>query len=253
MRRLAALLLLLILPWTAQAEEVVLGLSQDEVAITATFDGSSILIFGAVKREAPPPTDLPLDVVIAVQGPTETVTVRKKARRFGIWINSGAVEIDVAPSFYAVATTRPLSVALSQTEDLRHRVSLDRAVRTIGAAEEAQDAPSYLAALKRLRQGEGSYLVREGAVALDQETLFRTSIRMPANLTVGNYKTRIFLTRGGQVVDSYETVIYVHKVGLERWTFSLAHEQPLVYGALSLIIAIAAGWAASAAFAALRR
>ena len=29
----------------AAAEEVVLGLSQDRVAITATFDGSEILIF----------------------------------------------------------------------------------------------------------------------------------------------------------------------------------------------------------------
>nr|WP_216671234.1 TIGR02186 family protein [Mangrovicoccus sp. HB161399] len=247
------MLLLLLLPVSAAAEEVVLGLSQDEVAITATFDGSSILIFGAVKRDAPPPSELPLDVVIAVQGPMETVTVRKKARRFGIWVNTSAVEIDVAPSFYAVATTRPLSVALSQTEDLRHRISLDRAVQAIGAAEEAADAPSYLAALKRLRIADGSYLIREGAVALDQETLFRTSIRMPANLTVGNYKTRIFLTRGGQVVDEYETVIYVHKVGLERFLFSLAQEQPLIYGGLSLVIAIAAGWAASAAFAILRR
>ncbi len=252
MRRLL-LILALLLPGLAAAEEVVLGLSQDEVAITATFDGSSILIFGAVKREAPPPTDAPLDVVITVQGPMESATVRKKDRRFGIWVNTGAVEIDIAPSFYAVATTRPLSVALSQTEDLRHRISLDRAVQAIGAAEEAADAPSYLAALKRLRIADGSYLIREGAVALDQETLFRTSIRMPANLTVGNYKTRIFLTRGGQVVSQYETVIYVHKVGLERFLFSLAHEQPLVYGGLSLVIAIAAGWAASAAFALLRR
>ncbi|WP_108259167.1 TIGR02186 family protein [Mangrovicoccus ximenensis] len=252
MRRLL-LILALLLPLPALAEEVVLGLSQDEVAITATFDGSSILIFGAVKREAPPPSDAPLDVVISVQGPIQTVTVRKKDRRFGIWVNTGAVEIDQAPSFYAVATTRPLAAALSQTEDLRHRVSLDRAVQAIGAAEEAADAPAYLAALKRLRIAEGSYLIREGAVALDEETLFRTSIRMPADLTAGNYRARIFLTRSGTVVDEYETVIYVHKVGLERWVYTLAHEQPLVYGVLALIIAIAAGWAASAAFAMLRR
>ncbi|WP_138467394.1 TIGR02186 family protein [Poseidonocella sp. HB161398] len=253
MTRLAALLILLVLPSVAGAERVVLGLSQDEVAITATFDGSSILIFGAVQRDAPPPSDQPLDVVIAVEGPKETVTVRKKARRFGIWVNSGAVEIDVAPSFYAVATTRPLDTALSQTEDLRYRISLDRAIQAIGAAEEASDAPSYLEALKRLRIADGRYMIREGAVALDEETLFRTSIRMPANLTVGNYTARIFLTRSGRVVDEYQTVISVHKVGLERWVFSLAQEQPLIYGGLSLIIAIAAGWAASAAFAMLRR
>ena len=236
----------------AAAEKVVLGLSQDEIAITATFDGSSLLIFGAVKRDEPPPPE-PLDVVIAVAGPDREMTVRQKERRFGIWVNTGEVDIDVAPSFYAVATTRPMAVAMNQTEDLRYRVSLDQAIQTIGASEEALDAPAYLAALKRIGAETGRYQIREGSVALDQETLFRTSIRLPAALTEGNYKTRIFLTRGGRVVDVYETVIFVRKVGLERWTYALAHEQPLIYGLLSLVIAIAAGWAASAAFAALRR
>ncbi|MEM8554643.1 MAG: TIGR02186 family protein [Pseudomonadota bacterium] len=238
---------------SAMAEEVVLGLSQDEVAITATFDGSDILIFGAVKREAPALNDPPLDVVIAITGPNKPVTVRKKDRRFGIWVNTEAVEIDQAPSFYAVATTRPLDVALSNTEDLRHRVSLDQAVRTVGAAEVTDDVDAFLDALQRIRMDEGTYQVREGAVALDEQTLFRTSLTLPADLTEGDYSTRIFLTRGGAVVDSYETTIDVRKVGLERWLYNLAHTQPLVYGLMSLAIAIAAGWLASAAFGLLRR
>ena len=40
-------LALLLLASPAAAEEIVLGLSRDQVAITATFDGSDILIFGA--------------------------------------------------------------------------------------------------------------------------------------------------------------------------------------------------------------
>ena len=59
---------------------------------------------------------------------------------------------------------------------------------------------------------------------------------------------RIFLTRGGQIVDLHEKVLYVQKVGLERWIYNLAHERPLIYGILSLAIAIAAGWLASAVF-----
>jgi hypothetical protein len=75
---------------------------------------------------------------------------------------------------------------------------------------------------------------------------------MPANLTEGDYVTRIFLTRGGKVISKYETSIEVSKVGLERWLFNLSRQQPLVYGLLSLAIAIFAGWGASAAFRLLR-
>ena len=83
---------------------------------------------------------------------------------------------------------------------------------------------------------------------LSEETLFRTSIKLPSNLTEGEYTTRIYLTRDGQVVDEYETTIDVSKVGLERWLFKLSREKPLYYGLLSLFIAIVAGWGASAFF-----
>ena len=59
---LAFVLLILPISSFAQSEEIVLGLSRDEVAITATFDGSDVLIFGAIKREAPAPDTGPLQV-----------------------------------------------------------------------------------------------------------------------------------------------------------------------------------------------
>lgn len=248
--RLAIILALLTLP--ARAEEVVLGLSADRVAITATFDGSDILVFGAVKREAPI-SEVPLDVIVAIAGPSKPVVVRRKERRFGIWVNTDAVEIDAAPSFYAVATTGPLGEVLSNVEDLRHKVSIPRAIRSVGAPGTVKDAQSFTDAVIRIRQDNGAYKMQEGGVALDEQTLFRTSISLPANLTEGDYATRIFLTRQGRVVSDFETVINVRKVGLERWLFTLSREQPMLYGLMSLAIAIAAGWGASAAFQVLRR
>ncbi|MEL6683215.1 MAG: TIGR02186 family protein, partial [Pseudomonadota bacterium] len=55
------------------------------------------------------------------------------------------------------------------------------------------------------------------------------------------------------VIDEYITMIPVRKVGLERWLYNLAHENAFLYGLMSLAIAIAAGWGASAAFSLLRR
>jgi len=251
MVRLLIALVLLALP--ARAEEVVLGLSQDKVAITANFDGSRILVFGAVKREEPIPQGAPLEVVVAVSGPSRPVTVRRKARRFGIWINTDSVLVDAAPSFYAVATSAPFGEVLSNVEDLRHKVSIERAIRSVGAGMEVQGAQDFADAVIRIRKREGLYRIEENAVAVDEQTLFRTAIDMPANLTEGLYSTRIFLTRDGRVISVYETGIDVRKVGLERWLYTLSREQPLLYGLMSLAIAIAAGWGASAAFRMLRQ
>lgn len=251
--RLLLALILLLWPLSAIAEEVVLGLSSDEVAITTSFNGSEILIFGAVKREAPIPKDSDLDVVITVAGPSEPVTVRRKENRFGIWVNTDAVEVDLAPSFYAVASSGNLADVVSDVEDLRHKISIPRAIRSVGAPDSIENARTFTDALIRIRAGADQYQLLENRVALDAQTLFRTSVRLPAALTEGDYATRIFLMRDGTVVSKYETKIDVRKVGLERWLFTLSRENPALYGLMSLAIAIAAGWGASAAFSFLRQ
>lgn len=244
---LRSLLLLLMLVLPLQAETVVADLSQTRVSITANFDGSEILIFGAVKRETAIPPENDLGVIIAVEGPPEPVTIRRKSKVAGIWVNTAAAEIDAAPTFYAVASSAPLEKILTQTEDLRHKITTRTAIRAIdsGAAEELDQ---FTDALVRIRAGEDLYQTRESAVLLRSQTLFSTEFTLPANLTEGTYRTRIFLTRDKQVIDEFETAIDVRKVGLERWIYNLAHERPLIYGLLSLAIAIAAGWSASAVF-----
>lgn len=247
---LRALLLTLLLAWPAMAEEVVVGLSQNRISITTNFDGSEILIFGAVKRETAIPEEPPLEVVITVAGPSVPLTVRRKEKRYGIWINTDAVEVDRAPSFYAVATSGPWREVMKDVEDLRHKVSIRRAIRSVGA--EIAGSEAFTRALIRIRERNGLYQTNIGAVKLSEQTLFNTSVRLPANLTEGDYRARFFLTRGGNVVDTFETTIAVQKVGLERFLFRLSRDNPLYYGLMSLAIAIAAGWGASAAFRLLR-
>lgn len=253
LRAILTLALLILCPAAhANQEQIVLGLSQDRVAITANFDGSEILIFGAVKRETTIPEGDPLQVIVSVSGPSEPVTVRRKEKRFGIWVNTDSVLVDAAPSFYAVATSGPFDEILTNTEDLRNQVSIERAIRSVGADMNVESAQDFAQAVIRIRKNAGLYSIRENTVAVDEQTLFRTSIEMPADLTEGDYSTRILLTRGGEVVSTFETSIDVRKVGLERFLYSLSREQPIIYGLMSLAIAIAAGWGASAAFRVLR-
>jgi uncharacterized protein (TIGR02186 family) len=251
MKAMLTLLLLLQAGLALAQESVVAGLSQDRIDITANFDGSDLIIYGAVKREAPVPEGA-LDVIITVEGPSEPERVRRKSRVLGIWINTDVVVIDQAPSFYAVASTGPFSEVVSDTEDLRNSISIPRAIRSVGAPQSVDKAQDFTDALIRLRSAKGFYRMSEGGVRLTDQTLFRTDVDLPANLVEGNYKTRIFLLRDKKVVNLYEKTIFVRKVGLERWLFRLAHQQPALYGLLALAIAAFAGWAASAGFKLLR-
>jgi uncharacterized protein (TIGR02186 family) len=240
-------------PCATYAETIVAGLSESRVAITPNFVGSEILIYGAVKRDAPAPKGSPLEVIITVEGPKTPLVIRRKERVAGIWVNTSAITVDAAPSFYAIATTRPLADILSGTEDLRHKISLPHAIRAIGIASEATDSDQFLAALERIRSQNSAYRLSEGSVQFVEETMFRADVMLPANLTEGNYLVRMFLTRDGRVLDQSERVIGVRKAGLERTLYVMAHEQPFLYGLISLALAAIAGWAASAGFRLLKR
>lgn len=229
-------------------ERVVAGLSQDAVSITADFTGSEILIYGAVKRDSAPTDEGPLGVIVTMQGPPQSVKVRRKERRFGIWMNTSSLVISAAPDFYVVATSGPLDDMLLPSEDLQHRISIPLALRALGEQVQVANATDYTSAFLRLREQQGRYRLDEGSVRLIEDTLFRADIALPAALIEGQYKVSIFLTRDGHVISTYSAPVKVAKVGLELWLYRLAIERPFWYGLMSLAIAVGAGWAASAAF-----
>ena len=148
-----------------------------------------------------------------------------------------------------MATTGPLDEILSQTDDLRYRITLPHVIRAVGISQRGREFAGFhrgVAADPAVR--DDRYRVDENSVQLVEETLFRTDVGLPANLTDGHYIVRLFILRDGKVLDNQERVIDVRKAGLERFLFNLAHQQPLLYGVLSLVMAAVAGWAASAAF-----
>ena len=251
LRILIAAITLIAAPLMAQ-ETVGVDLPQNRVAITATYSGSEIFVFGAVKREAPlPEGGGDLDVAIVIEGPLETAVVRKKQNNVGIWVNGPSVEIHDAPSFFTIATTGPLDEILHEGERRDYAIGLDYAVRP--QAETTAETAEYMKAVRRIREDMGLYSEREGLVNLTGETLFDADIRLPANLVEGDYTARTYLIRNQNIIADTSVGISVRKEGLERWLYNLAHEQALVYGLLSLLVALVAGYGASEIFRRLRR
>jgi len=186
--------------------------------------------------------------VITVSGPAEKLHVRKKSKHAMIWLNTETIEIDSAPSFYAVASTGILKEVINNTENLKYKISIREVIRSIGNPATIQNPTDFTEGLIRIRNENKLYQDLDNSISLTDETLFATTINLPSNLVEGEYTIRFLLARDGKVIDQLSTTIPVNKVGLERWIFDLSRQQPLIYGLLSLFIAIFAGWLASAVF-----
>jgi hypothetical protein len=84
---------------TAGAQTLTADLSSHVIGITTGFVGATLVLFGATERSG--------DIVAVVRGTPGDLVVRRKERIAGVWINGSSAVFHDAPSFYAIAATRP--------------------------------------------------------------------------------------------------------------------------------------------------
>ena len=254
--RIAALFLtVLALAAPASAAQLVTDLSEHQVRIRSNFNGTQILLFGAVEVNTAGERALDRDVVVVVSGPARPVTVRRKARVAGIWVNHDSLTFPKVPGYYAVASTRPLEVTAGVNVLQREQIGIDNvefgtplAQGMDGSAEmlAPDEERNFVKALIRNKVREKLYISDPGGIVFLGQTLFRATVDIPANVPVGLYTATVFLVRDGEVVDAISSPLYIDKSGLERFIYRFAHNDALLYGLLAVFGAALAGWIASA-------
>jgi uncharacterized protein (TIGR02186 family) len=222
------------------AEALVADLSNHLIAITTGFTGTDLLLFGA--------TDGPGDVVAVIRGPTGRAIVRRMGRLFGIWVNRDSVDFDEVPSFYAIASSRPLGQLLTAETAQRYGIGLaNLGVQPPDDAVPAETA-DMLAALTRIKIRENLFRPEPGKVTFLGGQLFRADFHFPANVPTGSYLVQVLLLRDGKVASAQTTPLIVSKVGVGADVYQFAHRHAAAYGVLAIVIALFAGWMAHLAF-----
>jgi uncharacterized protein (TIGR02186 family) len=225
----------------ARAQPLVTDISDHLVAITSSYTGTELLVFGALDRGDG-------DIVVIVRGPAERMTVRRKDRIFGVWANFDALTFRAVPSFYAVASNRPVEgIAPARTLARLQIGPANLRLANVAAVDDATAKP-YREALIRLKTARGLYQEKSGQVAFLGNQLFRTHVKLPSNVPIGTYTAEVFLFRDGGVVAAQTTPLFVNKLGFERAVFDWAHRHAPLYGLAAVLIALFAGWIAAAAF-----
>lgn len=231
-----------ILTMPASAAKLAADLSRSVVSITTGFVGSNVILFGAA--------DGPGDIVVVVEGPGRDTVVRRKSRVSGIWINRQSVVFRNAPSFYAVAASGPLDKIVSARTAKQFRIGAENLeLKADGIVSEGQ-ANRFREALIRNQRRAGLFPKDVSKVVLPSKgvRLFRTEVFFPSNVPTGTYNVRFMLLRDGFVIQQYTRKLVVDKAGMSARVFQFAHEQSILYGIMAILLAVAAGWAASAVF-----
>jgi uncharacterized protein (TIGR02186 family) len=224
--------------------------SQRDIEIAYSFTGAELLLFGAILYPGGrlPRGEAPTDIVVVVKGPTQPVLVREKQKVAGIWINAEHQRYSSAPSFYALASSRPIGRIVDERTRAIYELGLDSLQLSPGSSAVSAVEHRFQHGLVDLKRRAGLYVEAPHAVEITDGVLYRARLTIPARVPVGRFTAETFLIRDGRVLAAAVRDIDIRKSGFERFVARAADRDSIAYGlvavALSVGLGLAAGWIA---------
>ncbi len=235
---LAMSLTICITPFSSShARPIIADLSLRTIEIDSGFNGIDMLLFGA-RNDAG-------DIVVVVRGPKRDYMVRKKERIGGIWVNRDHMEFEDTSSFYSIASSRPLD----EIHNGQLLISLGIGQSNILSEESlSEEEEQFRNALFDFQTAKRLYATEVEKVSFIGDTLFRSVLHFPDNISRGTYTAEVYLIRNGELAAVQSTPVLSYKKGFDAYIYDLAYKHPAIYGISSILVALLAGWIAGTIF-----
>lgn len=235
----------------AADERLIVSLATHRLQITSNFVGSEIVLFGAIHKDNNAPlANRDFDVAVVVRGPRANILTRRKERVLGIWMNTQSREFQGVPTAYAYLSDRePAELAPIETRR-RFQIGFDglTLLQRARPGDDPTTGEPFRQAFMRVNRQRGLYVENPSGVTFLTPSLFRATIAVAPNTTVGEFDVEVFLFENRQLVTRAQTNFEITKVGFEAYVANAAQDNRLLYGIAAAMLALLTGWAASVVF-----
>jgi uncharacterized protein (TIGR02186 family) len=246
MRRLGSPLLLATLaPFLlgASGPRLVPDVSSRSIQIRYSFNGAQLLLFGAILYPGGRVPARPADVIVVLKGPVQPIVVRQKEKIAGIWMNAESNRFRSAPSYYAVASSRPINGLVDERTAAIYELGLENLQLSTGGGALPEKERRFEAGLVDLKHRQGLYAEDSKGVEISEGVLYRARLFIPSQVPVGTYTAETFLVDQGRVVAAATRDVAIGKSGFERFVALAAHRHAFLYGMASVLMSLGLGWA----------
>ncbi|MGK6318948.1 TIGR02186 family protein [Sphingomonas sp. DT-204] len=223
--------------------------SQRNIEIAYSFTGAELLLFGAIlypRGQQPGADTPPADIVVVVKGPSQSILVREKEKVAGIWVNADRMRYRSAPSFYAIASARPIDRIVDARTRAIYELGLDSLQLSPASGAVPAEQARFDAGLVDLKRRSGLYYEDPKAVEITDGVLYRARVTIPARVPVGRFTAETFLIQDGRVLAAAVREIDIRKSGFERFVARAADRSSFAYGLVAVALSVAFGWGAGA-------
>jgi uncharacterized protein (TIGR02186 family) len=163
-------------------------------------------------------------------------------------MNADSNRFRSAPSFYAVASSRPIGDLLDERTAAIYELGVHNLQLSPGGGALPEKERRFEAGLLDLRTRSGLYSESPRGVEITSGVLYRAVITIPSQVPVGTYTAETFLIDRHKVIAAATRDIQINKSGFERYVALAARRHRFLYGLACVFLSLGLGFAAAMAF-----
>ncbi len=220
--------------------------NHDHIKIDFFYHGSTV----SVRGEADQGTDL----VIKIASSEGSQLLRKKGRVAGLlWMNIGNLSYEHVPSLYFLHSTKNLAEILSSDERDKYSLgypALNRHIE-IRPVESEEEKSKWFNEFVKVKESSKVYDTSSGKIAISERKgrqNYYILLDWPYQALQGNYTATVYAVKDKKVVETAESNVLVEQVGFVKTMFNMAMNNGALYGIISILVAISAGFAVGLIF-----
>jgi uncharacterized protein (TIGR02186 family) len=233
------LLSLFILAGKASAE-LTIRANHDHVTIDFFYHGSTVSVSGL--------SDPGTDLIVKISSPDGHESLRTKGKVGGLlWMNVGSLNFEDTPKLYLLTGTKKIDDILNREEMEKYTIgyqALSRHIKVDPPASDEERAKWFDQFIK-FKESKKLYKVSQGTVSLTDKNGkqdYFVKMDWPYQATPGNYTVTVYAVRDKKVVETANANVSVEQVGVIKSLAGMAKSNGALYGIISILAALAAGF-----------
>jgi len=214
-----------------------------DIKIRTSFSGAKIFLYGTFNPEL----FNKAEILVVIKGPRKDVILRKKYRKFGIWVTGDEkIYFRDVPSYYATAFSGPLDKEIFDNLFINKQIGW---ANIKGPYDGNTNRSEHQKSVELSLIDEGLLSESKTSVEILNKSLFKAVFDLPAVTPTGTYTAQTYLIgKNGKLIAEWENKIKVSKEGLAEELYDFSRNKSLFYGIFAALGAIIAGFLASEAF-----
>jgi hypothetical protein len=240
------IMLLSLIYSVAAFAELTINANHDHITIDFFYHGSTVSVSGL--------SDAGTDLIIKIAAQDGHEILKQKGKAAGfLWMNVGTLKFKHAPNLYFIHSTKKIDDILSKEEMNNYVIgypALSKYIEITPASKD-EERTKWFSEFIRYKEASKLYASSSEQINITNENgrqKYYIQTAWPYQAPPREYFVTVYAVKDKKIIEKAETKVLVEQVGIIKMLSGMAANNRAVYGIISIIIALGAGFGVGMVF-----